>query len=140
VSVIPLHGSSVRLTSIRSLQYYFPYKTDARSHGLRPLGVYQGQRNFERDILLTCRVEDMEIFGVDNSKLNPSVRLPGDVQMFGDVTPESMEASKVLEEVAFINGSIIANIVLEYVIHRAPYVCPSLREESLSVSKEILRR
>ncbi|KAF3159216.1 hypothetical protein TWF106_006227 [Orbilia oligospora] len=112
----------------------------ARSHGLRPFSVYQGQwsaanREFERDIIPMCRAEGMGLcpwgaLGGGNFRL-PSER--EEMEKSGDKgrswqgfdgSPAQKAVTPVLAKIAKERGLSITGVALAYVCSKTPYVVP----------------
>jgi len=106
----------------------------ARCNGLRQFSVYQGRwsaanRDFERDILPMCRVENMGLApwgALGGGKFKTEEQRQQGKKEGRDVeaTESEIKVAKALEAVAKRKGTILTSVAQAYVTAKAPYVFP----------------
>lgn len=107
----------------------------ARQHGLRPFSVYQGRfsahaRDLERDVIPMCRDEGMGLhpWGVMGSGFfrSPSKENEGSRKTSFILNGREEPVSQALDGVAQRLGTSINSVALAYVLHKAPYIFPTI--------------
>ncbi|KAL8348190.1 hypothetical protein RB598_001482 [Gaeumannomyces tritici] len=104
----------------------------ARNHGLRQFSIYQGRwsaasRDFEREIIPMVRAEGMGLApwgSLGGGKFKTEEQWKATDGLKVQASEDDFKVSKVLEDVAKRNNTIITSVALAYVMHKAPYVFP----------------
>lgn len=119
----------------------------ARDHGLRQFMVYQGkwnagERDFEREIIPMCEAEGMALtpFGVlgpGNLRSEEEIKANGGrLDVFGPPSESVKAVGKVLEKMAKEKGTMPTSIAIAYVMHKTPYVFPTIGGRTVRHLKE----